>query len=933
MKKFIIYLLSICMIITSLPYAVYAIDSTPEISIEEFTEELSKIQEEYDDEPVSNRLIVKSKYDINELDSVDVVEGYENLHILQFDNPESVSEALEYYESSKRIEYAEKDTTVSTMETSFPYGNHLSWGSDSIGVDDYLSYLDSFDSLPEIIVGIIDTGIDVDHELLKDRIIRTYYNTSGTGDSSSEDDDQGHGTHVAGIIADNTTDNVKIEAFKCMNSDGTGSDINITLAIYAAIENDVNVINMSIGGPGQNASMEEAINTAVEKGIVVSVSAGNNGSDANKYHPANIDACITVGAIDEYGCGPFWTNYGECVDIVAPGVAINSSLMDNKYGNKSGTSMASPFVSAAAALLFSYNRDYSPTDIDEILKENGRIWTYSDTEPNRDKKALYIGKINSFQQKERAYKPTFNYEAGRYSEGIYLEILTSEENAEIYYTLDGTSATENTGTLYTNPILINCPTLVHACAFVEGKYRSLQQVAQYYVTTLDAESMFAISEDGIITDYFGNNNTLTIPDTVDNITVRGIGAGVFARSNIFLIKFPDTLNVVKKNAFEQCDKLTAVYADNIRVIEDYGFDSCSSLEEIDLKELENVGKHAFDGCISLSSLYNEGLTEISEYAFCWLDGLINATFTNVKYVEWEGLSGLGDMITVALNLPNVEILEPGALSNGVFTELLLPNLKELNTINGNGNQFSNCPILERISIPVFEGIIPQYAFEGSNTLDMVYSPKAKGIEENAFKYAGSPTIFAPSATFVKSVNCRHLTIYATGVLANIENDYNTDISVVAPQHTYAAQWATENGCNFINTDNLANALGGTIRLSDSGLRFGFSWNDIAELEPLADNVEYGFLYEYGETTELNRKRVANNRIDHDGYTTFNLVFTNIPKDNYDTKISARAYVCIDGMYFYSKTVTRSFESVANNVVADKTMDEATKEQVRSILEA
>ena len=462
----------------------------------------------------------------------------------------------------------------------------------------------------------------------------------------------------------------------------------------------------------------------------------------------------------------------------------------------------------------------------------------------------------------------------------------------------------------------------------------MQQVAQYYITTLDAESMFEISEDGIITDYFGNNNTLTIPDKINNITVRGIGAGVFARSNIYLIKFPDTLNVVKKNAFEQCKKLTAVYANNIKVIEDYGFDTCSSLEEIDLKELENVGKHAFDGCISLSSVYNECLTEISEYAFCWLDGLINATFTNVKYVEWEGLSGLGDMITVSLNLPNVEILEPGAISHSIVTELYLPKLKELRTAaSGEGVQFAYCPCLETVILSVFEGTIPKYAFEGSSKLNMVYVPKATGMEENSFKYAGSPTVFAPSAVTVKSVNCRHLTIYTTEALTSIENDYNTDISVVAPQNTYAAQWAAENGCEYINSDSMANALGGTIRLSDSGLRFGFSWDNITELESIADSVEYGFLYEYGETDELSRKKDATNRIDHNGNTTFNLVFTNIPKANYDTKISARAYVCIDGMYFYSDIITRSFEGVANAVIADDTIDETTKEQVRNILEA
>ena len=197
-------------------------------------------------EPVINRLIVKSKYKINELDSVDVVEGYNDLHIVQFDDSDSASEALEYYENNRLIEYAEEDALVTILDEPavldnqlFGYGNHLSWGSDFIGTDDYIDCLESDSELPEIIVGIIDTGIDLNHEFIKDRIIKTNFNMSDTGIENSENDDKGHSTHVAGIIVDNTTDNVKIEGYKVLNSKGAGTVSTVSVAVETAVANGV----------------------------------------------------------------------------------------------------------------------------------------------------------------------------------------------------------------------------------------------------------------------------------------------------------------------------------------------------------------------------------------------------------------------------------------------------------------------------------------------------------------------------------------------------------------------------------------------------------------------------------------------------------------------------------------------------------------------
>ena len=382
MKKLLSIIIAISVLVGTLSLAAFSTTITPKISLDDFTEQLSEMNREYKDEPVSNRLIVKSKHDIPILDGVSIVEGYDDLHIVQFDNSASAKKALDYYNSNDLIEYAEADLTMTVTETSsdssqyINYDNHLSWGSEEIGIDDYIDYLGNVEELPEIVVGIIDTGIDLDHEFLKDRIISTECNASYSGDSNSEDDDNGHGTHVAGIVVDNTTTNVKIKGYKVLDKDGAGELSNVILAIDKAVEDKVNIINMSLGAYGECDLMTNSVNKAVRNGITVCVSAGNSGDNALQYMPAGIASCITVAAIGQNDTRPFWTNWGQGVDIIAPGMSINSSFLDNTYEVLSGTSMASPFVSAASAMLISKNPSYNCDEVLSILEENSRDFDF-----------------------------------------------------------------------------------------------------------------------------------------------------------------------------------------------------------------------------------------------------------------------------------------------------------------------------------------------------------------------------------------------------------------------------------------------------------------------------------------------------------------------------------------------------------------------------
>ena len=875
MKKWLAIILSLCMLLGTLSLTAYTVNLTPEITIEQFTEQLGEMNKEFKDEPVSNRLIVKSKHDIPILDGVDIVEGYNGLHIVQFDNSDSAHKALDYYKENNLIECVEADATVSTCEidNTVHYDNHLSWGSESIGVDDYIDYLGDLEALPEVVVGIIDTGIDTDHEFLQDRIVPTGFNVSDTGASNSEEDDHGHGTHVAGIITDNTTPNVKIKSFKCLNQYGSGDTSGIITSIYAAIDEHVNVINMSLGGRGNSVAMEEAVNTAVSAGITVCVAAANHGSEVEYYMPANIDSCITVGAISINDTAPYWTNWGDGVDIVAPGVSILSSYLNNEYTTMSGTSMATPFVAAASAMLLSKDIHYNATDIMNILEENGRTWTTDEREYNFDKKALNIGKINDFSYRERTPTPQFNYASGRYTENIVLNI-TCEDKAEIYYTLDGTRATRDNGFLYTEPIFLDTVTTVHATAYSQNKLRSLQQVAEYYITSLDDESLYDINNDGTITAYRGNKKYLTLPDTINDITVTGIDTHDFADIGIIMIKCPSSLTAVYDDAFDGCSSLKSFDADNLEYVGNHAFDTCIFLDYFDFTNLSYIGEHAFDACGSITDIYNEGLTQINRDSFAAMDGVISAVFINVTDIKYEGLSMLGKASLI--ELPSVSKLDGCALAACDITELSLPNLEILDS---DGGQFSGCKKLEKVDAPKLEGTLPRRAFSSSESLKTIYLPKITSVADSAFTGTSPEVLFLPRVTTISSLpNCSVQLYLSAACKQFVYSEYAN--TIIAPSGSDAEIWANENEYTFIDSDTIVDAIG-THTDENGNTVFEFGWNNIDDVEQYATEIIYGA----DDTTPTTTT----------GDITYFCVESNEP--------SVRGFVNIDGMVFRSAPLT------------------------------
>jgi thermitase len=212
-----------------------------------------------------------------------------------------------------------------------------------------------------VVIAVLDTGIDKQQEDLVGKVIAEVNFT----DSPTVEDVYGHGTHIAGIIAAAANNGMGIAglAYNCslMNvkvaDDSGGFDSSAAAnGVIWAVDHGAKVINMALESIEPSPRLEEAINYAWNHGAVVIAAAGNLMGDKIVY-PAYYSNCIAVAATDCNDCVASWSSQGDWVDVAAPGVDIYSTLPGNKYGNKSGTSMAAAYVSGLAGLLFALRSD------------------------------------------------------------------------------------------------------------------------------------------------------------------------------------------------------------------------------------------------------------------------------------------------------------------------------------------------------------------------------------------------------------------------------------------------------------------------------------------------------------------------------------------------------------------------------------------------
>ncbi len=856
----IIIVLSVCAPITSV-----MAEEARKQSVLKTGKEIAALCSEYDNYSNSNdgdkidkRLIVKTNDNIDEYGAVDSVYGF-GYAFLQYADKKSAQKAKENYEKSGYT--ADYDCVVTSSSTYDKYNMNEEWAYEETDAVSALDYY-KLKAKSNINIAVVDSGINYNHELFKNRIERTKVDFS-TDASGDEMDKAGHGTKVAGAIAKSTPSNVKLFAYKIFdkNLKGTSSGVVAALSYINQLKNKPDIINCSFTTGGLGTVIDEL----VDMGVTVVASAGNDGKKVYKQ-PAIFDSVITVAATNQYGYAWSSSSYGSCVDISAPGVSVYTANfpVNNSYAQFSGTSMAAPLVSAAAAYVLMENKKYTPEQVKQELIATATPFKKDDC--YNDRYGAGIVNFSNIINGTRCKDVTANLQSGVYRDDISVELKSANTLTDIYYTTDGTLPSKTNGTKYIEPINLTETTRITAVAFARAgtPFKSKFTYLDYYIFK-DGESEFVV-DDGTyrcgIKAYLGNDTNITIPDKINGIEVGSINERCFKNSNIESVTLPSSVTSIEQQAFYGCDNLKSINLSNVKFI----------------------GTEAFTNCPSLTD---------------------NIDLSSVEMISERGLAGT---YFKTMNLPKCTDIRDSAFEDCTMQKIVLNNATNLGS-----NVFKNC-----------------------KNLEMIYAPKVKGFD-GCSGCTNLKTVFVPMATGITTDISSNATIYCSGRLTSIyfPNDYSAyKCTIVSPEYTAGLAIADSDGDEDryirISSDEIAKDKGVQIRPRDNGLRFGFTFDENSigfDFAKCADTVEYGFVYTYASFEgkndfQINYSLRANSNKDNyikkadkrtvDGtVSTYNAVFTGIPTEYINDKISARAYVCIDGMYFYSPVITRSYSSASS----------------------
>ncbi len=852
----IIIVLSICAPLTSV-----MAEEARKQSVLKTGKEIAALCSEYDnyneldstdEQTINTRLIVKSDDKIEEYDAIDSVYGF-GYAFLQYADDESAEFAKTQYENAGYT--ADYDSVITTSSTSI--GSSGNWSDEwAYEETDAVSALDYYKLRAKlnINIAVVDSGINYNHELFKNRIERTKVDFS-TDASGDERDTSGHGTKVAGAIAKSTPSNVKLFAYKIFNknSKGTSSEAVAALSYIKQLKNKPDIINCSFS----TGSLGTVINELVDMGVTVVAAAGNDGKEVYQQ-PAIFDSVITVAATNQYGYAWSSSSYGSCVDISAPGVGVYTANFpgNNTYAQFPGTSMATPLVSAAAAYVLMEHRSYTPEQVKQEIIATATPFKKSDC--YNDRYGAGIVNFSNIINGTRCKDVTANLQSGVYRDSISVELKCANTLADIYYTTDGTLPTKENGTKYTEPFTVSESERVTAVAFARAgtPFKSKFTYLDYYILK-DGESEFIVDNYNCLKAYLGNDTNITIPDTIDGIEIYGIAKYCFKNSNIESVTLPDK-------------RLS---------IEDEAFYGCKNLKNINLSKVTYIGPYAFANCTSLTD---------------------KADFSSVERVDETGLAYT---YFKTINLPECTNIGQLAFEGSKAENIIFGKLER--TSNA---AFYNCSNLKKLYIPKVKSFSSNNT-RSCNSIELIFAPSVKyltlDVTHDINVYCDlllSAQIENPS-----KYNCNIITqSYAPGlkdVDSSLYNHISSDDFGVSKAGEYRRSDA---GLRFGFTFD-SSKIGFDFNEFAQNTEYGFvySYNDFSGVSDSSKKERL----RANESNSLIKS--ADNRIVDGTVSTYNAVFTDIPAESAADGISVRSYFCIDGMYFYSPVVTYSLSSVSD----------------------
>ena len=645
--------------------------------MDNYFEEVSEIKEE----DKENILIVTSKEKLNDVyGAVKVIEAPNNQYFLQYETKEDKEEALENFNDNTNIDVSE-NIIHEISENTVLVADYNSWGVEAMGLDSLKEKMSNH-TLEDVVVAIIDTGLNV--ELFNEKYpnrLAGYYNVL---DSKAEmTDEEGHGTHIAGTIAESTPDNVQIFPVKVSKTKYIYEMDIITGINYVVDNNKADVMNMSFGSYGYSTGEYLAIESGLQNNII-SVAAAGNDNVSDLHYPSAFDNTIAIAAVDSTKQKASFSNYGEYVMFTSPGVDILSI-----NGTMSGTSMATPHAVSAVAILKTLKKDLNFDDAITILRR------YSDD----------LGDISWDEYYGFGF---INFETAEICDGTNCDEYnvfkkSSRDNLEDVidnYEIEPNLTAYNYGTI--NNIL-NTKIVIN---YTNGKsieyklyniknlelsnydpFSSEKQEVNIKFTTslgLTIDDSFEITNPSSYESVWEYNvldnnnieltnfkdvdstvNMLYIPEEIDGHTVTAIADGtesIFkdawaAFSKVNYLYLPKTLTRVGNHAFS-------------------GGNSPNGLSYVksEAEKLE-VGELAFTSSRSLITL-DANLSYIGDYAFYWADQLMNVKFSDEltyigTYAFNYGLNG------AKIEIPkNVTTIGTGAFLNSGLKEIVFKNSME-----------------------------------------------------------------------------------------------------------------------------------------------------------------------------------------------------------------------------------------------------------------
>lgn len=345
--------------------------------------------QEYDYLNADNQLIAKGIVDANKIDNATVKVLDDNTSVITFDSKKDAENYADktngvYFNDSITIQDAENEATSTEENSERNESSDVTYDSSNTADNDnssekhseLLDYLQSQDyGKNDVTVAVIDSGITVDSNtknVFNDRVLSgVNYSATKSAETNGNEatDDNGHGTSISYIIAQSTSDNVKLLPIKVIDSAGKGTLLSLYQGIKYAIEQNVDVINISLSTASTHSELiEEAIKEATDKGIIVVAAAGNYGSNVKYYTPAKFDNVITVASVNEQLQHSNFSNYGDAIDYATIGENVYTESY-NGADNRNGTSYSAAKLSAIVSYFKAIDKSVNTKELKNILNK------------------------------------------------------------------------------------------------------------------------------------------------------------------------------------------------------------------------------------------------------------------------------------------------------------------------------------------------------------------------------------------------------------------------------------------------------------------------------------------------------------------------------------------------------------------------------------